>query len=149
VLAPFVHWGSLAPSPSIRHEQFRTVRRYNSRRCKIGRINASRKAGVNAPEKVGEHEPAVAAKVEQDGSRPSLAHSPRLPTGDIFAGENPILRRLKDNAELRATANRRTIETLQRRGLIAMAKVGGVLNPTVWRLTSKASREIAHDTGRT
>jgi hypothetical protein len=51
--------------------------------------------------------------------------------------DNPILRHLKDNIEVRSTANRGTIETLQRQGLIAMAKEGSVLNPTVWRLTSK------------
>lgn len=63
-------------------------------------------------------------------------------------GDKPVLRRLKDNTELRATANRRTIDTLQARGLIAVAKPGTVLNPTVWRLTSKTSREVGNDTRR-
>jgi hypothetical protein len=66
-----------------------------------------------------------------------MAHGYQLETSSL--GDNPILRRLKDNTEIRATANRRTIETLKQRGLIAVAKGGGVLNPTVWRLISKAS----------
>lgn len=65
-----------------------------------------------------------------------LQHGYELETSSL--GDNPILRRLKDNTEVRATANRRTIEGLQQRGLIAVAKAGGVLNPTVWRLTAKA-----------
>lgn len=32
----------------------------------------------------------------------------------------------------RAAANRSTIEALQKSGLIAVAKEGGVMNPTVW-----------------
>ena len=67
-----------------------------------------------------------------------MGHGYQLETSSL--GDNPILRRLKDNTEVRATANRRTIETLQEHGLIAVAKAGSVLNPTVWRLTSKASR---------
>lgn len=63
--------------------------------------------------------------------------------------DNPILRRLKVDAEVCATANRRTTETLQQRGLIAVAKAGAVFNPTVWRLTSKAPREVANDARRT
>jgi hypothetical protein len=62
-----------------------------------------------------------------------MTHGYQLETSGI--GDNPILRRLKDNTEVRATANRRTIEGLQERGLIAVAKRGGVVNPTVWRLT--------------
>jgi hypothetical protein len=76
-----------------------------------------------------------------------MAHDYQLETSSSW--DDPILRRMKDNTELRATANRSTIEALQERGLIAVAKDGGVLNPTVWRLTSKASREVANDTGRT
>ena len=60
---------------------------------------------------------------------------------------NPILRNLEDNAEVRANVNRGTIEALQRRGLIAVAKEGGVMKPTIWRLASKA--EVRNDTGRT
>lgn len=76
-----------------------------------------------------------------------MAHGYQLETSSL--GDNPILPRLEDNAELRATANRRTIEALQERRLIVVAKAGSVLNPIVWRLTSKASREVANDTGRT
>lgn len=76
-----------------------------------------------------------------------MGHGYQLETSSL--GDNPILRRLKDNAELRATANRGTIEALQQRGLITVAKAGAVVNPTVWRLTAKVSREVAHDTGRT
>jgi hypothetical protein len=76
-----------------------------------------------------------------------MSHGYQLQTSSLW--DNPILRNLKDNTELRATANRGTIEALQRSGLIAVVKDGSVLNPTVWRLTSKASSEVAHDTGRT
>ncbi len=65
-----------------------------------------------------------------------MAHGYQLETSSLW--DNPILRRLKDNTEVRATANRGTIEALQKRGLIAVAKDGGVVNPTVWRLTAKA-----------
>ncbi len=85
----------------------------------------------------------TALKIKQDRGRPPLAHGYQLETSSL--GDNPILRRLKDNTELRATANRRTIETLKQRELIIVAKAGGVLNPTVWRLTSKASREVSND----
>ena len=76
-----------------------------------------------------------------------MSHGYQLQTSSLW--DNPIFRNLKDNTEARATANGRTIETLQQRGLIAVAKAGSVLNPTLWRLTSKASSEVAHDTGRT
>src|SRR5690348_15301522 len=62
-----------------------------------------------------------------------MAHGYQLETSSL--GDNPILRRLKDNTEIRATANRRTIETLKQRGLIAIGKAGGVMKPTTWRLT--------------
>jgi|SRR5512142_372685 hypothetical protein len=62
-----------------------------------------------------------------------MANGYQLETSSLW--DNPILRRLKDNTEVRATANRGTIEALRERGLIAVAKDGGVLNPTVWRLT--------------
>jgi ribosomal protein S19E (S16A) len=76
-----------------------------------------------------------------------MGHGYQLETSSL--GDNPILRRLKDNSEVRATVNRSTIEALQKRGLIAVAKAGGVLSPTVWRLASKAAREVGNDTGRT
>ncbi len=76
-----------------------------------------------------------------------MSHGYQLQTSSLW--DNPILRNLKDNTETRATANRGTIEALQRSGLIAVVKDGSVLNPTVWRLTSKASSEVGNDTRRT
>ncbi len=67
----------------------------------------------------------------------NMAHGYQLETSSLW--DNPILRRLKDNTEVRATANRSTIEALQKDGLIVVAKEGNVVNPTVWRLTSKAN----------
>lgn len=64
-----------------------------------------------------------------------MAHGHQLETSSLW--DNPILRRLKDNTELRANANRSTIEALQKAGLIAVAKEGGVVHPTVWRLAGK------------
>jgi hypothetical protein len=66
-----------------------------------------------------------------------MVHGYQLETSSLW--ENPILRRLKDNTELRAHANRSTIEALHKAGLIAVAKEGEVVNPTVWRVTSKAN----------
>ena len=66
-----------------------------------------------------------------------MGHGYQLQTSSL--SDNPILRNLKDNTEARATANRGTIEALQRSGLIAVVKDGSVLNPTVRRLTSKVS----------
>jgi hypothetical protein len=66
-----------------------------------------------------------------------MGHGYQLETSSLW--ENPILRRLKDNTEVRATANRSTIEALHKDGLITIAKEGSVVKPTVWRLTSKAS----------
>ena len=63
-----------------------------------------------------------------------MANGYQLETSSLW--DNPILRRLKDNTELRATANRSTIEALEKSGLIAVAKDGGVVSPTVWRLTA-------------
>jgi hypothetical protein len=62
-----------------------------------------------------------------------MTHGYQLETSAM--GDNPILRRLKDNTEVRATANRSTIETLHERGLIEVAEAGSVLKPTVWRLS--------------
>jgi hypothetical protein len=72
-----------------------------------------------------------------------MAHGYQLETSSLW--DNPVLRRLKDNSELRATANRSTIEALQKAGLIAVAKEGRVVTPTVWRLTSKANALIGPD----
>lgn len=75
-----------------------------------------------------------------------MAHGYQLETSSL--GDNPILRRLKDGTEVRATANRRTIESLQQSGFIAVAKAGGVLSPTVWRLTPIGTRKAADDARR-
>lgn len=80
--------------------------------------------------------PAKLSAREEDLLR-HMAHGYQLETSSLW--ENPILRRLKDNNEVRATANRSTIEALHEGGLIAVAKEGSVVNPTVWRLTSKAN----------
>ncbi|HET7208698.1 MAG TPA: hypothetical protein VFI95_19125 [Terriglobales bacterium] len=66
-----------------------------------------------------------------------MSHGYQLETSSLW--DNPILRHLEDNTEVRATANRGTIEALEKDGLISVAKSGTVLKPTVWRLTPKAS----------
>jgi hypothetical protein len=59
----------------------------------------------------------------------SKSHGYQLETSPRW--DNPILQHLKDNTELRATANRRTIELLQERGLIQRGEKRRS-NPTVW-----------------
>jgi len=49
-----------------------------------------------------------------------MSHGYQLETSSLW--DNPILRRPEDNTELRATANRSTIEALKERELIAVAK---------------------------
>ena len=52
-------------------------------------------------------------------------------------GGNPVLRRLKDNEEIRPpSANRNTVKALERRGLITPGK-GRDLLTIVWRLKRK------------
>jgi hypothetical protein len=52
-------------------------------------------------------------------------------------GGNPVLRRLKDNEEIRAlSANRNTIKAMEQRGLISPVK-GRESLTTVWRLKKK------------
>jgi len=52
-------------------------------------------------------------------------------------GGNPVLRRLKDNEEIRPlSANRNTIKALEQRGLISPGKGRDPLT-IVWRLTKK------------
>jgi hypothetical protein len=52
-------------------------------------------------------------------------------------GGNPILRRLKDNEEIRPlSANRNTIKAMERRGLISPGKGRDPLT-IVWRLNKK------------
>ena len=80
--------------------------------------------------------PAKLTQREEDLLR-HMAHGYQLETSSLW--DNPVLRRVKDNTEVRADANRSTIEALEKAGLIAVAKKGGVMNPTVWRVTTKAS----------
>lgn len=68
-----------------------------------------------------------------------MAHGYQLETSSLR--DNPILRRVKDNTEVRAAANRSTIEALQKNGLIAVAKEGGVVDPTVWCLTGTQPKQ--------
>jgi len=52
-------------------------------------------------------------------------------------GGNPVLRRLKDNEEIRPmSANRNTIKAMERHGLISPGKGRDALT-IVWRLTKK------------
>jgi hypothetical protein len=52
-------------------------------------------------------------------------------------GGNPVLRRLKDNEEIRPlSANRNTIKAMERRGLITPGK-GRDLLTIVWRLRKR------------
>jgi hypothetical protein len=52
-------------------------------------------------------------------------------------GDNPVLRRLKDNDEIRPlSANRNTVKALERRGLITPGKDRDLLT-IVWRLKKK------------
>ena len=58
-------------------------------------------------------------------------------------GGNPVLRRLKDNEEIRPlSANRNTIKAMERRGLISPGKGSDPLS-IVWRLKKKTK-----DSGR-
>lgn len=53
-------------------------------------------------------------------------------------GANPVLRRLKGDEEIRpASANRGTVEGLQKRGLIVSGKGGEPLT-LVWRVNKKS-----------
>jgi hypothetical protein len=108
---------------------------------------AKKKAPPRAKSKEVKPEPPPKLRRTEEDLLWHMSHGYQLETSS--RNDNPILRNLKDNSEVRATANRGTIEALQKRGLIAVAKDGGVVNPTVWRLTSKVSREVARDTGRT
>jgi hypothetical protein len=52
-------------------------------------------------------------------------------------GGNPVLRRLKDNEEVRPlSANRNTIKAMEQRGLISHGKGRGPLT-IIWRLKKK------------
>jgi hypothetical protein len=55
-------------------------------------------------------------------------------------GSEPLLRRLKDNEVIRAaSANRSTVEALEKRGLIAPVKGQGRLT-VIWRLIRTAKK---------
>lgn len=88
------------------------------------------------PTKAKAERPPKLTKTEEDLLW-HMSHGYQLETSSLW--DNPILRNQKDNTEVRADANRGTIEALQKSGLIAVAKDGRVLNPTVWRLTKKKS----------
>ena len=56
-------------------------------------------------------------------------------------GGNPVLRRLKDNEEMRPlSANRNTIQAMEQRGLISPGKGHGPLT-ILWRLKRKTDQE--------
>jgi len=57
-------------------------------------------------------------------------------------GGNPVLRRLKDNEEIRPpSANRNTIEAMERRGLITPGKGRDPLTMS-WRLKNKQASTL-------
>ena len=97
--------------------------------------NKARNASSKTTKGAGQA-PAKLSTREEDLLR-HMAHGYQLETSSLW--DNPILRRLKDNTETRATANRSTIEALHKDDLIAVAKEGSVVRPTVWRLTAKAN----------
>jgi hypothetical protein len=97
----------------------------------------TKKKRAPASVKVAATKPQKLSKTEEDLLW-HMSHGYELETSSLW--DNPILRRLKDNAELRATADRSTIEALEKSGLIAVATKGGVVKPTVWRLTGKAPK---------
>ena len=94
---------------------------------------AKKKPAQRSPKPQKPLPPAKLSKTEQDLLW-HMAKGYQLETSSLW--DNPILRRLEDNTELRATANRSTIEALEKSGRIAVAKDGGVVSPTVWRLTA-------------
>jgi len=66
--------------------------------------------------------PTKLSKREEDLLR-HMQHGYQLETSSLW--DNSVLRRLKDGVELRADANRGTIEALNKAGLIGVAKDGG------------------------
>ena len=88
----------------------------------------AKKKGANLPAKLTEIEQDLLSHIE-DGYQ--------LETDSL--GGNPVLRRLKDNEEIRAlSANRNTIKALEQRGLISAVKGRDSLT-IVWRLKKKQS----------
>jgi hypothetical protein len=59
-------------------------------------------------------------------------------------GGNPVLRRLKDNEEMRPlSANRNTIKAMEQRGLISPGKGRGALT-IAWRLKKKINQDLRY-----
>jgi hypothetical protein len=86
----------------------------------------AKKKAANLPPKLTEAEQDLLSHI-QDGYE--------LETDSL--GGNPVLRRLKDNEEVRPlSANRSTIKAMERRGLITPGK-GRDLLSIVWRLKKK------------
>jgi hypothetical protein len=71
------------------------------------------------PTKAKPEPPPKLSKTEEDLLW-HMQHGYELETSSLW--DNPILRNPKDNTEVRATANRGTIEALQKSGLIGVAK---------------------------
>ena len=89
-------------------------------------MNKVKKKTANLPPKLTE--------VEQD-LLSHIQHGYQLETDSL--GGNPVLRRLKDNEEIRPlSANRNTIKAMEQRGLISPGKGQDPLT-IVWRLKKK------------
>jgi len=86
----------------------------------------TKKKAANLPPKLTETEQDLLSHM-QDGYQ--------LETHPL--GRNPVLRRLKDDEEIRPlSANRNTVKAMEQRGLISPGKGGDPLT-TVWRLKKK------------
>jgi len=89
-------------------------------------VNKVKKKTANLPLKLTDVEQDLLSHI-QDGYQ--------LVTDSL--GGNPVLRRLKDNEEIRPlSANRNTIKALEQRGLISPSK-GRDLLTIMWRLKKK------------
>jgi hypothetical protein len=90
-------------------------------------VRMAKKKAANPPPKLTETEQDLLSHI-QDGYQ--------LETNSL--GGNPILRRLKDNEEVRPlSANRNTIKAMEQRGLISPGKGRDPLT-ILWRLEKKA-----------
>ena len=86
----------------------------------------AKKKAANLPLKLTETEQDLLSHM-QDGYQ--------LETDSL--GGNPVLRRLKDDEEIRPlSANRNTVKAMEQRGLVSPGKGGDPLT-TVWRLKKK------------
>jgi len=132
-------WGSQLCAGSVLgvdQRSFAAAIRYNASRTLTMPANKKARNTSSKTRQGAGQAPAKLSRREEDLLR-HMAQGYQLETSSLW--ENPILRRLKDNSEVRATANRSTIEALHKGGLIAVVKEGSVVYPTVWRLTSKAN----------